>query len=56
VETIEILAIALLGAGLLLALVTLLLARGPLRSGAAQAGDRAADTAGEFWDWLKRGR
>ncbi len=55
-ETIEVLAIALLAAGLLLGLVTLLLARGPMRSGAAQATDRAADTAGEFWDWLKRGR
>ena len=55
-ETIEIVAIALLAAGLLIGLVVLLLARGPLRSGASQAGDRAAATAGEFWDWLKRGR
>jgi hypothetical protein len=55
-ETIELIAIALVAAGLLIGLVTLLLARGPLRSGAAQAGDRAAETAGEFWDWLKRGR
>jgi hypothetical protein len=56
VETIEVLAVALLAAGLLLGLVTLLLARGPMRSGAAQTSDRAAETAGEFWDWLKRGR
>ncbi len=55
-ETIEVLAIALLAAGLLLGLVTLLLARGPMRAGAAEATDRAAETAGEFWDWLKRGR
>jgi hypothetical protein len=54
-ETIDVIAIALLAAGLVLAVVTVLLARGPLRSGAAQAGERTAETAGEFWDWLKRG-
>jgi hypothetical protein len=55
-ETIEVIAIALVAAGLLLGLVVLLLARGPLRAGAAEAGERTAETAGEFWDWLKRGR
>lgn len=28
----------------------------PLRASAAEAGERAADTAAEFWDWLRLGR
>ncbi len=55
-ETILVVAIALAGAGLLLILAVLLLARGPLRAGASQAGGRTSDLAIEFWDWLKRGR
>ena len=28
----------------------------PLRASAAEAGERAADTAADFWDWLRYGR
>ena len=28
----------------------------PLRASASEASERAADTAAEFWDWLRLGR
>ena len=28
----------------------------PLRASAAEAADRTADTAAEFWEWLRLGR
>jgi len=46
----------------LIALVTWLLGYSPfgrggaLRASATEAADRTADTAAEFWDWLRLGR
>jgi hypothetical protein len=60
------LALAIAGGALALLLLIALLAwflgwsterwSSPLRASATDAGERAADTVAEFWDWLRLGR
>ena len=57
-----IIVIAVMGAIALISFATWLLGYSPLgrggalRASATEAADRTADTAAEFWDWLRLGR